>query len=231
VIPAYLDALSSALSFDPALARRVRAEAADHLRQAIAADGPHGGLAAQRRAIAAFGDPQAIAAQFVAAALARRTAKLRVALVLAVASVFVAMKGRVAWYAASGFDTGHGVSPATRIIAAIDRYAFWSSVIIAVGAFAYLAARPVAPIVHRGLRRQVRQVRLLAMAATAALALAVLSDGLLTAIKMMGAEMSAGSLVPIATMAIEIACIGIVLLELASTRLRGAPTIGPSAHS
>lgn len=230
MIADYLDALAAALNFDPALARRVRQEAADHLQQAVAADRPHDGLAAERRAIAEFGDVEAIAAQFAAISLARRIAKLRAALVLVVAGVFVAMKGRVAWYAASGWSAGHGGSPAARIIGAIDRYAFWSSVIFAVGAFAYLAVRPVAPIAHRGLRRQVRRVLLLGLAATAPLAIAVLSDGLLTAINLMGAELSAGSMVPIATMALEIAGTGILLRELASTWRRGAVAAGRQAR-
>jgi hypothetical protein len=230
VIAAYLDALAAALSFDPALARRVREEAADHLQQAIAADRSHDGLAAARRAIAAFGDPAAIAAQFAAIALARRIAKLRVALILVVAGIFVAMKGRVAWYALSGWSAGHDASPATRVIGAIDRYAFWSSVIIAAGAFAYLAVRPVAPIAHRGLRRQVRRVVLLGIAATAPLALAVLSDGVLTAIQLAGAELSAGSLVPLVTMAVEIAGIAILLHALASTWRRGGSMGGLQAR-
>jgi hypothetical protein len=226
VISDYLDALSAALSFDPALARRVRAETADHLQQAVAADGLQDGRAAERRAIAAFGDPRAIAAQFAAVALARRSAKLRVALILAVASIFVAMKGRLAWLVANGLSGGHGASPATRLIGAIDRCAFWSSVVIAIGAFAWLAVRPVAPVAPGGLRRQTRRVLLLGMAATAPLALAVLSDGVLTAINLTGAGLSAGLVVPIATMTIEIACIGVLLRELVSTWSRGASVVG-----
>ena len=230
MIAEYLDALAAALSFDPALARRVREEAEGHLQQAVAADRSHDGRAAERRAIAAFGDPAAIAAQFAAISLARRIATLRVTLILVVAGVFVAMKGRVAWYAATGSSAGHDASPATRVFGAIDRYAFWSSVIIAVGAFAYLAVRPVAPVVDRALRRRVRRVLLLGWAATAPLALAVMSDGVLTAMRMIGAELSAASLIPIATLAVEIACIGILLLELAGTRQRRAPAVDPSAH-
>jgi len=219
----YLDALAAALSFDPALARRVRAEAADHLQQAMAADGSHDRAAAERRAIAAFGDIEAIAAPFVVISLARRIAKLRVALILAVAAIFLAMKGRVTWYVVTGWNAGHDASPATRIIAAIDRCAFWSSVVVAIGAFAYLAVRPVAPAVHRGLRQEARRALSLGMAAIAPLALAVTSDGALTWLQLTGAELSAGSLVPIATMAIEIACIAIVSLEAASFSYRSFP--------
>jgi len=57
VISAYLERLGAALSFDPLLARCVRAEVEDHLREAVAADPMGDGLAAERRAIANFGDP------------------------------------------------------------------------------------------------------------------------------------------------------------------------------
>ena len=225
----YLDALAAALSFDPALARRVREEAADHLQQAIAADRSHDPIATARRAIAQFGDPAAIAAQFAAISLARRVGRLRVALIVAVASIFVAMKGRVAWYVATDWGAAHDVSPAARVIAAVDRYAFWSAVVVAVGAFAYLAVRPVVPIVHRGLRRRVRRVVVLCVAVIVPLALAVMSDGALTTMQLMRTELCAGSLVPIVTMAIEIACVGALLLELASMRLREAQPADPHA--
>ena len=199
----------------------MREEAADHLRQAIAADESHDRVVAERRAIAEFGDAHAIAGEFVAISLARSAARLRTGLIIAVAVIFVAMKGRVAWYIMTGWSAGHDVSPATQVIAVIDRYAFWSSAIIAIGVFGYLAARPVAPAAHRGLRRKIRRVLLLGAAAIAPLVLAVMSDGMLTWIQLMGADLSARSLVPIATMAAEIACIGILSLEFASMRRRG----------
>jgi hypothetical protein len=93
---------------------------------------------------------------------------------------------------------------------------------IAIGVFAYLAIRPVAPLVHRGFRQRVRRVRLLGMAVTAPLALAVMSDGALTSIQLMRVELSAGSLVPFVTMALEIACIAILSLDLARTASRAA---------
>ena len=64
MISAYLERLGAALSFDPLLARCVRREVEDHLREAVAADPLGDGLTAERRAIANFGDPDVIAAQF-----------------------------------------------------------------------------------------------------------------------------------------------------------------------
>jgi hypothetical protein len=42
LMTAYLDQLTRELSFDPSLARRMRAEAEDHLQEAVASD-PMGG--------------------------------------------------------------------------------------------------------------------------------------------------------------------------------------------
>ena len=67
MISDYLDSLVGALSFDRPLSGRVRQEVEDHLREAVAAD-PE----AERRAIANFGDPRVIAAEFAMVSLVCR---------------------------------------------------------------------------------------------------------------------------------------------------------------
>src|SRR3954468_1694474 len=61
---AYLEELGHALSFDRALSRCVVQEIEDHLSEAIAADPAPDRLEAERRAIANFGNPRLLAAQF-----------------------------------------------------------------------------------------------------------------------------------------------------------------------
>src|SRR5262249_13887715 len=141
VISGYLEKLSAALSFDRALAQRVRQEVEDHLQQAIATDPSNGGIAAEQRAIAEFGDPQALAAQFAMISVAKHTRKLGIALILVIVGIFMAMKGRVAWYAVTGGELGHDMTPLARIVGSMDRYSFWLSVIIGSGSFAYGVAR------------------------------------------------------------------------------------------
>jgi hypothetical protein len=87
VISQYLDSLAAALSFDRSLSRRVRQEAEDHLRGAVVADPRGNALEAEQGAIANFGDPQLIAAQFAIVSLARRTKGVGIALILVIAGV------------------------------------------------------------------------------------------------------------------------------------------------
>jgi hypothetical protein len=94
VISQYLESLTDALSFDPSLSRCVRQEVEDHLREAVAADPSGDGLEAQRRAIANFGDPHVIAAQFAVVSLSRRTRSAGTGVIVAIGAVFVAMKSR-----------------------------------------------------------------------------------------------------------------------------------------
>jgi hypothetical protein len=99
VISEYVDVLAAKLSFDRSLSRRVRHEVEDHLREAVAVDPAGSALEAERRAVARFGDPLDIAAQFATLSLARQTRRAGVAFVLVILAVFAAMKARVAWYA------------------------------------------------------------------------------------------------------------------------------------
>ena len=64
----------------------------------------------------------------------------------------------------------------------------------------------------------------LCCAAAAALIVSVISDGVLTALLLRGMELSAGLLVPVFSMAIEIACVGILVFHIRGIRLRTAST-------
>ena len=72
MISDYVERLARELAFDPSLAQRLRREVEDHLREAAAADPAGGGPEAERRAIANFGDPRAIAAQFAVVSLGKQ---------------------------------------------------------------------------------------------------------------------------------------------------------------
>lgn len=220
MISGYLETLSAALSFDRALARRVCREVEDHLRQTIAADHSNSGIAAERRAIAKLGNAQTIAAQFATISVAKQMRKLGITLILVIGSVFVAMKGRVAWYAITSGGAGHDATPVTTIVASIDRYSFWLAVIIGIGCFVRVQGRPIPALVDARYRKQLRWSRISCLAAIAPLVLSVISDGVLTAIPLVKAELSARSLVPIGTMAIEIACLGILVFHFWIMRLR-----------
>ena len=133
MISQYLESLAAALSFDRSLSRRVRQEVEDHLWGAVAADPRGDGLEAERSAIAIFGDPQLIAAQFAMVSLARRTKGVGIALILVIAGVFITMKARIAWYAVMQCAVSDDIRAVLGIVGSIDRYAFWLSVISGIG--------------------------------------------------------------------------------------------------
>jgi hypothetical protein len=221
VIPAYLDTLARALSFDPSLSRRVRQEVEDHLLDAVAADPARDRREAERQAVARFGEPHAIAAEFTRVAAARQARSLAAAIVVMVFVVFIAMKARVAWYAATQWTMPEDMRPASRIVLLIDRYAFWTAVFLAIAGFAYMVGRRIPLALHRARDRHLRQVSLLCAIATAALVVSVISDGLLTAFQLRGAQWWQ-SLIPIFSVALEVACVGVLGWQIRAITRRAA---------
>jgi len=214
VISDYLESLVGALSFDRSLSRRVRQEVEDHLREAVAADPMGDGIEAQRRAIANFGDPHVIAAQFAVVSLVQQTKRVGVAIILVVAGVFIVMKARVAWYAMMQCAISDEIRTVSGIVGLIDRYAYWLSVIIGIGGWAYISGLRVPAAFYTAYRKQLRRSFLLCTAAAGALVVSVISDGVLTALRLPGTELSAEFLIPIFSMAIEIACAGVLVFQI-----------------
>src|SRR5262249_48083152 len=145
MIAAYAELLAVKLNFNPSLSRRVRQEVQDHLWEAAAA-GPSGnGREAVQRAIANFGDPHVIAAQFATAWLARQTWKVGVTVILVIGGVFVAMKARLTWYAAAQWGLSDDMRAVAKSVGLIDACAFWLSVIAGIAGCAYLVVRRAPP--------------------------------------------------------------------------------------
>jgi hypothetical protein len=224
MIPDYLERLARELSFDQSLARNVRQEVEDHLWEAVAADPAGNMLAAQQRAIANFGDARAIAAQFAVISLARHSRRAGAAALLVIAGVFIAMKARIAWNAAAQLAIGEDMRAVSSLVIQIDRYAFWLAVIIGLGGWAYIVSRRITAGFNPAYRRQLRRFFVLCCAAAAALVVSVISDGVLTALLLRGMELSAGLLVPVFSMAIEIACVGILVFHIRGITRRTAST-------
>jgi hypothetical protein len=224
MIADYLERLGRELSFDRSLARSVQQEVEDHLWEAVGADSSGDVMAAQRRAIANFGDARAIAAQFAVISLTKHSRRAAVAAVLMIASVFIAMKARITWYAAMQWVIGDDMRAVSGLVIRIDRYAFWLSVIIGFAGWAYIVSRRIPAVFHRDYRRQLRRFFYLCCAATGALIVSVISDGVLTAIQLLGTGLSVEFLVPTFSMAVEIACIGILVFHIRGITRRAAST-------
>src|SRR5690242_15356394 len=98
IIAEYVESLAGKLSFDPFLSRRVRQEVEDHLLEAVEGSAAGDEHAAAALAIASFGDPQTLAAEFAISRLVDKTQKVAVSAIVLVGATLVAMKARLAWY-------------------------------------------------------------------------------------------------------------------------------------
>jgi hypothetical protein len=109
-------------------------------------------------------------------------------------------------------------------IGSIDRYAFWLSVISGIGGWPYICGRGIPVDFHAGYRTELRRFRWLSTAATGALVVSVINDALLTALRLPGAELSAESLLPIFSIAIEVGCAGVLVYQIRSITQRATST-------
>ena len=225
MIAAYAELLAGKLDFDPSLSRRVRQEVQDHLWEAAAAGASAARPDAVQRAIANFGDPHVIAAQFATAWLARQAWKVGVTVILVISGVFVAMKARITWYATAQWGLSDDVRAVAKAVGLIDACAFWLSVIVGIAGCTYLVVRRVPPAALCAAHcSRLRHLLFLSAASAAALTVSVISDGVLTALRLVGRELSADFLIPISSMAIEIVCAGMLIISVRSIVVRMAHT-------
>jgi hypothetical protein len=222
LISDYLCSLADALRFDRSLSQGVVKEVEDHLREATAADPAGDRREAERRAISNFGDPHAIAAQFASVSLARQARRTGAALILVVAAVFVTMKSRVVWYAVMQWTASDDMQAVSGIAGLVDRYSFWFSGVIAIGGWAYVNGRRISPIPDAGCLRQLRLSSILCLVATTSLTVSVISDGVLTALQLRGTGFHTGALVPVVSMAIEVASVGVLAFQIWTMTRRAA---------
>jgi len=214
VISEYLEQLAGELAFDPVLARRMRREVEDHLREALESDPSGDRLEAERRAVASFGSPRAIASQFAVVSLAAHSRRVGFAAVLLIGAVFIAMKARIAWYGVMPFPLAQETRALGEIVLSIDRWAFWMALLAAAAGWVYIDSRRSPEGFTREYRRQLGRFSALCSAAAVALVICVASDAALTLLRLIGAQWSAGFLVPLFSMAIEIACAGALASRL-----------------
>ena len=224
MIAAYAELLAGKLGFDPALSRRVRQEVEDHLWEAVAAEPSEGHGKAIQRAISKFGNADAIANQFATLWLVEQMKKLGVTVMLVIGGVLVAMKARVAWYALSQWELDEDVRAVAWLVGAIDAYAFWLAVIVGFAGWAYLIVRRPAPTGVYAAHRNLQRVLLLSWISAAALIVSVTSDGVLTALRLAGSAVSAQFLIPMISMAVEIAGVGILVFIVRSVVVAMAST-------
>jgi hypothetical protein len=222
VIDAYVDSLLDALRHDRSLARRLRREVEDHLWEAVAANPSEESREAQRRAIADFGNAPLIAAQFAAVCLQKQTRRTGVAVVLIVASVYIAMKARVAWYALMECASANDIATVAQLVGSIDRYSFWLSVVVGVGCWAYSSRGHFQVSLNEKHRGLFRRFIFLCTAAAIALVVSVVSDAVLTLLRLPKVGLSLEFLIPALSMLCEILGAGLLVCQIRATTHRAA---------
>src|SRR5690242_18153039 len=174
-----------------------------------------------RRAVANFGDPEAIAARFVVVSVAKQARRTGIGAVSVIAAVFVAMKARLTWYAVMESPRGQA-GALGQIVVSIDRYAFWLAILAAIAGWMYIDSRRIPGAFTPEYRMQLRRFTLLCMATTGALIASVVSDGVLTALRLVATGWSLDALIPLLSMAIEVVCAGGLVVFLRGRTLPAA---------
>ena len=224
MIDAYVNSLLGALRHDRSLARRLRREVEDHLWEAVRADPSVESREAQRRAIAVFGNPGLIAAQFAAVSLQKQTRRTGAAVVLIVAGVYITMKARVAWYALMECAISNEIAAIAQLVGSIDRYSFWLSVVLGAGCWAYSGRGGFQVSLSRKHRNLCRRFIFLCSAAAIALVVSVISDAVLTLLRLPKVDLSLEFLIPTLSMLCEILGAGVLVGQIRSTAQRVAIT-------
>ena len=224
VISEYAESLAGRLSFDRSLSRCVRQEVEDHLWEAAAANSTGDSLEAQRRAIANFGDAKVIAAQLAVVSLARQTRKIGIIVILATATVLLAMTTRLTWYDLWQWTLCEDKRVVSETVGLIDRSAFWLAIIGGIAGWAYISSRHTPTFCHPSYLEQLRRFSLLCAIAAGALIVSVICDGVLTALRLSGWEWSYHFLIPIFSMVIEIACVTVLVVLIRGIKQRVACT-------
>jgi hypothetical protein len=221
LMTAYLDQLTRELSFDPSLARRMRAEAEDHLQEAVASDPMGGTTEAERRAIARFGAARDIATQCAVPSLVKQVKNAGAAATLIAVGVLIAMKIRIATYAATSqvVSDDPALDRLRTVISTIDRYAFWCGLLIAICGWAYISIVCASDEARLVWPKRLRLSLLTYAAAAVAVVITVASDTILTALRLLPAGQVA-ILFPCLTIGLEAALAIALVLRLRVTMRR-----------
>ena len=213
----YLDELTRELGFDRPLARRVRQEVEDHLCEAIAAKGD-ATLETQAQAVIEFGAAREIARQYAALALMRQARRSGAIMIVAAGAVYIAMKGRIAWYGLMQWALSDGLQPVGKVVLAIDRAAYILAFLLGAVGWAYISSRRVAPRFHALCRAQLKRGLLLAMAAACPMVVSVIADAVVTALRYLEERPPVSVFViPVLSIAIEVAFAAVLVIAIGNT--------------
>jgi hypothetical protein len=213
----YLEALTRALSFDRALARRVRQEVEDHLQETIAASGD-ASLEGEAQAVRSLGDTREIAGQFAALSLLRQARRSGAIIVVVSGALYLAMKGRIAWYGLMHWPLIDTLRPVGQVALVIDRAAYILAFLLGAIGWAYVSSRVVSPRFHAGCRAQLKRSLLLAMAAACPMVVSVIADAVVTMLRLIAERPPAGVfIIPLLSIAAEVAFAAVLVMSIGKT--------------
>ena len=201
-------AVARELSFDPRLARRLRAEVEDHLHEAVADRADRHGENGLAEVMCAFGDPRAFARQFLAIALLSLARRAAAVTALAVVGMYGAMEARAVWYGWVNWPASDHVRAANAIGLPIDRFAFALAAAVALSALAYVVTCRAPARFHATFGREIGFCIKVNAAVALALMSAMATELVLTGVRLFEAELDARAFVPFVSLMLEAAVAG-----------------------
>ena len=133
------------------------------------------------------------------------------------------MKARLVWYALVQWTIADDARAAAGLVLSVNRYAFWMAVLIGLGALFHVGRRAAPARLRAGYRSHLRRATLLFSAATAALAVSVTGDLVLMALRV---KLTPDSIIPIASVAVEIGSVAVLIVMIARASRLMARTAG-----
>ena len=222
-------AVARELSFDPRLARRLRAEVEDHLHEAVADRADVNGENELAEAMCAFGDPRAFARQFLATALLSLARRAAVVTALAVVGMFGAMETRAVWYGWVNWPASDQVRAANAIGHPVDRFAFALAAAFALSSIAYVITRRAPVRFYPTFGKEIGFSIKLNAAVALALMSATATELVLTGVRLVGAELDARALVPFVSLMLEVAVAGGSMFYISIMMNRCSRALRPAA--
>jgi hypothetical protein len=177
----------------------------------------------------AFGDPQAFARQFLATALLSLARRAAAVTALAVVGMFGAMEARAAWYGWVNWPVSDHVRAANAIGHPVDRFAFVLAAAFALSVLAYVITRRTPARFHPTFGWEIGFCVKLNAAVALALMSAMVTELVLTGVRLFEAELDARALVPFVSLMLEGAVAGgsmsyiLIMMSRCSRALRLAP--------
>jgi hypothetical protein len=201
-------AVARELSFDPRLARRLRAEVEDHLHEAVAYCADPDGENRLAEVMCAFGDPRAFARQFLATALLSLARRAAAVTALAVVGMFGAMEARAVWYGWVNWPVSDHVRAANAIGHPVDRLAFMLAAAFALSALAYVITRRAPAHFHATFGWEIGFCVRLNAAVALALMSAMATELVLTGVRLLEVGLDVRVLVPFVSLMLEVTVAG-----------------------